>query len=164
VLPSRDSATFTPVTSTVTVAGDVGGQDFVGIAPQVGFQNGELVGQPLQPGSKLILTLVDFPVAGQGRITVNGRLLGTVTVDNNGQAAFLLDTSGASTGAYLLSVAVAEATARDHHQADSNPTATLALRLAADGTLVTESDATLPQVQIPPDIAYQLNHLPLIRR
>lgn len=164
VLPSRDSATFTPVTSTVTVAGDVGGQDFVGIAPLVGFQNGELVGQPLQPGSKLILTLVDFPTAGQARITVNGRLLGTMTMDNNGQAAFLLDTSGASTGAYLLSVAVAEATARDHHQADSNPTATLALRLVADGTLVTESDATLPQVQIPPDIAYQLNHLPLIRR
>ena len=152
------------MTSTVTVAGDVGGQDFVGIAPQVGFQNGELVGQRLQPGSKLILTLVDFPATGQGRITVNGHTLGTVTVDNNGQAAFLLDTSGASAGAYLLGVVVDGTAARDHHQADSNPTATLALRLAADGMLVEESGATLPQVQLPPDSAYQLNHLPLIRR
>jgi hypothetical protein len=76
----------------------------------------------------------------------------------------LLDTSGASTGAYLLSVATDVTTARDHHQAASNPTASLALRLAADGMLVEEGGATLPQVQIPPDSAYQLNHLPLIRR
>lgn len=168
VRPSRDSATFTPVTSTVTVAGDVDGQDFVGIAPQVGFQTSALVGQRLQPGSKLILTLVDFPAGGQGQIAANGRLLGSVTIDDNGQAAFLLDTSGASAGAYALTVAInavsVTAAARDRHQADNTLTATLELRLAADGVLVQESDATLPQVQIPPGIARQLSHLPLIRR
>lgn len=164
VLPSRDNTTFTPVTSTVTIAGDVSGQDFVGIAPQMRFQNTTLVGQRLRPGSKLIMTLVDFPAGGQARVTANGHLLGSVTLDNNGQAAFLLNTSGASQGAYVLTVSANSLAAWARQQADNNPTATLDLRLAADGVLVEEGDAALPQVQIPPDIAYHLSHLPLVQR
>lgn len=58
------------------------------------------------PGSYFTLVGSGFPANDTATITLNGRTLGTVPTDANGDFTFLLNSSGANEGAYMVTATV----------------------------------------------------------
>jgi len=58
------------------------------------------------PGSYFTLTGSGFPANDTATIVVNGRILGTVSTDANGSFTFLLNSTGAEEGAYMITATV----------------------------------------------------------
>ena len=92
-------------------------------------------------GSSFTVTATHFVPAGQATVTINGQLLGSVLLDEEGQATFRLDTSTADLGAYEVVVAVGQAWER------------VAFRLVPNG-LVHPPAGTGPILVVPAGIAH----------
>ena len=103
-----------------------------------------------QPGSFFTVQGVNFPPEQNVTILVNGAVLGEVMTDSSGQALFLIDTTGAETGYYMVEAQLPE-----------RPTTNF--RLFPDDPLHPQEDDG-PIFVLPGDIAIHLNTLPIVNR
>lgn len=103
------------------------------------------------PGSFFTITGVNFPPNATANVSVNGHALGTVTTDNNGAVLFLIDTAGAETGQYFVTVSAG----------DEADTVDFFLTSAAP---VRPQEDEGPVFVLPGDIAMTVRYLPLVFR
>lgn len=84
-------------------------------------------------------------------IMANGTLLGTVNTDSNGDLIFLIETPDADTGYYIISTNIVDGPE-------------ISFRLSPDAPLWVKEDDVDTIFPLPPGIAYQLVHLPIINK
>jgi hypothetical protein len=103
------------------------------------------------PGSFFTFTGASFPSNSTASIVVNGHTLGTVSTDSSGGFTFLLDTSQAETGHYIVTASV-------------NPSATTRIALDPDEPLYPQ-EGEGEVLEVPSGIAYtSMVYLPLVQR
>jgi hypothetical protein len=152
IVPAHANYIFTPTMRIAVVPPSATAQDFTGVKLTLDFRTAGLAGQPLQPGSTVIVDGANFPPNSLVTLYANGdHVLGTVTTDGSGAFAFILDTSQADMGSYVITARV-------------NPEARFQFMLAENGALVQEEDVALTTFQVPAGIALHLVYLPLVLR
>ena len=116
------------------------------------------------PGSAFTVAGANFPPNSTGTITINGHVVGTITVDGVGGFVFQLNTTDAGEGLYSVTVTV-NPSATTHPAATAvNPSATT--RFTLDDTApLRPVEGGGPVIAVPDGIAYtRFIYLPLIRR
>ena len=105
-----------------------------------------------QPGSLFTVAGSNFPVDSTATVTINGVLMGTtITTDLMGNLTFILDTSVASVGRYVVTVTV-------------NPSMTVTFELDPAEPFRPQSGSA-PIIVVPSDIAFtEVIYLPLVLR
>ncbi|MCA9932477.1 MAG: hypothetical protein KC415_01035 [Anaerolineales bacterium] len=78
------------------------------------------------PGSVFYFTGSNYPPGSLATIYIDGRPVGTVTTDGSGAASFLVNTLGAASGAYNVTL-----------ETDINASATQSIDLVSGGLIVT---------------------------
>lgn len=133
---------------------------FVGL-PQEGFSWQRYAGAYLpetleinyttgSPGSFFTVNGYNFSPDDDVSILANGNLIGTVTADSNGDLIFLIRTTGADTGFYIISTNIIDGSQ-------------VSFRLSPDAPLRSQ-EGVGPILPLPMGIAYQLIHLPFINK
>jgi hypothetical protein len=114
-----------------------------------------------RPGSFISITGSDFPTAITGTLSINGDIISdTLTVDAAGSLEVLLDTTGAETGVYTVTLQTGVDSAAERAY-------TVSFELATDAPLhEPEPDSSAPIVTIPQEnpANEQRLYLPLIVR
>jgi branched-chain amino acid transport system substrate-binding protein len=116
------------------------------------------------PGSVFTVAGSNFPPNSTGSITINGHLLGTITVDGVGGFVLQLNTTDAGEGLYSVTVAVNPSVTTYLTTAAVNPSA--ATKFTLDDTApLRPVEGGGPVIAVPAEIAYtKFIYLPLIRR
>jgi len=103
------------------------------------------------PSSFFTLTGVGFPASSTATITVNGRTLGTVATNVNGNLTFILSTANADEGSYFVTVS-------------ANPAATVHFILDSSEP-IRPQDGSGPVFSVPEGIAFTESiFLPIVLR
>jgi hypothetical protein len=103
-----------------------------------------------QPGSFFAITGSNFSPNASATITANGTLLGNVPTDSNGNLAFIIDSTGAELGLYVILATTGES-------------ATTRFTLIPEGELWPQ-EGSGPILTLPPDIAGNPIYLPITNR
>ncbi|MBP1466166.1 hypothetical protein EYB53_010660, partial [Candidatus Chloroploca sp. M-50] len=104
--PSRNGHAFTPATRTVTITGDLRGQDFVAIPVVTSSPMLNLNYLQGAPGSTFLLSGLQFPPGATLQVRINGIVLEpSLTADDQGRFTLMLTTSlEAAPGHYVVVV------------------------------------------------------------
>jgi branched-chain amino acid transport system substrate-binding protein len=116
------------------------------------------------PGSAFTVAGANFPPNSTGTITINGHVVGTITVDGVGGFVFQLNTTNAGEGLYSVAVTVNPGATAYLAPIAVNPSA--ATRFMLDDTAPLRSvEGDGPVIAVPGGIAYtKFIYLPLVRR
>jgi len=110
----------------------------------INFTNG-------RPGSFFTLAGSNFPPDDTATVLVNSNALGSVNTDAKGELMFILSTSNAEAGFYLVT-------------ATGNPDASTSFQLDPDAPLRAK-DGTVPEFEVPAGSAFtEFVYLPLVLR
>jgi branched-chain amino acid transport system substrate-binding protein len=116
------------------------------------------------PGSAFTVAGANFPPNSTGTITINGHVVGTITVDGVGGFVFQLNTTDAGEGFYSVTFTVNPGVTAHLATVAVNPSATTKFTLD-DTAALRPVEGGGPVIAVPAGIAYtKFIYLPLVRR